>query len=119
MLLTATQVVPYEATKRKLIAWLEAGELPPKKASEPIWVHVIASLVAGLVTTTVTSPVDVLKTRLMAAAPGGSPWRSVLRELAAEGPSSAWRGWLATYVRIGPQTVLIFIFMEQSLTHFG
>lgn len=96
MLLTATQIGPYEVSKVRLAQHLSGFPL-----------HLAASLVAGLVTTTVCSPFDVLKTRLMAGG-GGGAW-----SLLAEGPRDLGRGWLASYLRLGPQTTFIFVFTEQ------
>lgn len=100
MVLTATQVVPYDFAKRKL-----GGE-------KTLSTHVLASLFAGVVTTTATSPLDVLKTPLMAR-PGQA--RGVFTDLVKEGPSAVWRGWLASYVRVGPHTALTFVLLEQLL----
>ena len=49
----------------------------------------------------------VVKTRLMAAGP------DALSALQAEGLRGLARGWLACYLRVGPQTTLLFIFSEQ------
>eukprot|EP01062_Namystynia_karyoxenos_P069883 TRINITY_DN65302_c0_g1_i1.p1 TRINITY_DN65302_c0_g1~~TRINITY_DN65302_c0_g1_i1.p1 ORF type:complete len:323 (+),score=96.68 TRINITY_DN65302_c0_g1_i1:68-970(+) len=113
-LLTVSQVVPYGAAKRLLCN--RAG------LADGVAAHTAASAAAGVVTTTVTSPVDVLKTRVMAAAPGAvsgglisgtliAPVRDMVR---AEGPMAFFRGWLANYVRLGPQTLFIFVFYEQT-----
>ncbi|CAJ1357930.1 unnamed protein product, partial [Effrenium voratum] len=73
--------------------------------------HVAASLAAGVVTTTVTAPVDVLKTQAMSAEGGQQSIGALLR---AEGPFVFFKGWLANYVRLGPQTLFIFVFYEQA-----
>jgi len=101
-LLTASQVVPYASVK----STLQSAGLP-----EGGVLHVLASLAAGVVSTTVTAPVDVMKTKVMSRQ-AGSP--SVARMLEKQGPFVFFKGWLANYVRIGPQTLFIFVFFEQS-----
>ena len=63
-LLTVSQVVPYGKAKAAL---MDVGGL----RDGPVC-HVAASSLAGLVTTTVTAPVDVLKTRIMNATTGST-----------------------------------------------
>lgn len=42
---------------------------------------------------------------------------TVLKDVIAnEGPFALWKGFLPTYLKIGPHTVLCFIFMEQLNT---
>lgn len=41
---------------------------------------------------------------------------AVLRE---RGPAGFLSGWLANYARLGPQTVLIFVFSENLRRMFG
>lgn len=78
-----------------------------------------ASLLAGLVTTTVTNPADVVKTYMMFRPDGQGPLRtnSVFRAFAhiyaAEGPAAFFKGWLPNYLRLAPQTTLIFLIAEQ------
>lgn len=76
--------------------------------------HLAASVGAGFVATTVCSPVDVVKTRIMSAEGGKE---SVLRLLAkwwrSEGGRWVFRGWVPSFVRLGPHTVATFLFLEQ------
>eukprot|EP00927_Polykrikos_kofoidii_P039512 TRINITY_DN33872_c0_g1_i1.p1 TRINITY_DN33872_c0_g1~~TRINITY_DN33872_c0_g1_i1.p1 ORF type:complete len:287 (-),score=11.24 TRINITY_DN33872_c0_g1_i1:11-871(-) len=104
-LLTASQVVPYSKSKE----WLQSTV----GLHEGLTLHVAASLAAGIVTTTVTSPVDVMKTRVMSGIVKG-PAGSLTNLLRQDGPVAFFRGWLANYVRIGPQTLFIFVFYEQT-----
>ena len=79
-------------------------------------------MLTGLVTTTVTNPVDMIKTQLYVSAgatsesrksaPGGAvaAARDVLRR---QGPRGFMRGWTANYLRLGPQTVITFVALEQ------
>ncbi|KAA8543171.1 hypothetical protein F0562_021334 [Nyssa sinensis] len=55
--LTASQLATYDESKRVLIKWtpLEEG----------FYLHLISSMIAGTVSTLITSPIDMIKTRLM------------------------------------------------------
>jgi len=67
--------------------------------------------IAGVVVTTCSSPVDVVKSRAMAQ--GGSTAEvaaSVLREAGLRG---FFRGWTPNYARLGPHTVLVLTVNEQ------
>lgn len=54
---------------------------------------------------------------LSAPAAGGSAHRNPLACAAAiydsHGLAGFWRGWLANYARLGPQTVMTFLVVEQ------
>lgn len=102
-LLTASQVVPYGSAKSALhnAGVPEGGVL-----------HILASLAAGVVSTTVTAPVDVLKTKVMSSQDGAP--LNIPGLVKKQGLFVFFKGWLANYVRIGPQTLFIFVFFEQS-----
>merc|ERR1712129_53514 len=83
--------------------------------------HLVSSLIAGIVSTTVTSPADVIKTRVMNQ---DKNMRIDLRQfgqnmLKNEGCVSLFRGWMANYIRLGPQTTAIFVFYEQYCKAFS
>ncbi|KAJ2657330.1 hypothetical protein IWW48_004574 [Coemansia sp. RSA 1200] len=114
-LASASQFVSYDVLKARLLA---AGypDSPP--------VHFAASFMAGLVATTVCSPVDVVKSRTMAALrrhPSGtgsssyrpSMWRTFASIYRAEGLRAFFKGWLPSYARLCPQLVLTFLIYEQ------
>lgn len=71
----------------------------------------------GLVATTVCSPVDVIKTRIMSAS-GSEQQRlssiSIMTQMyKAEGVTSFFKGWTPAFIRLGPQTILTFVVLEQ------
>lgn len=71
-------------------------------------------MLTGLVTTTATAPVDVVKTHMYVH--GGrfrGPLHCAAAIVAAEGPSALLKGWVANYARLGPQTLLTFVAVEQ------
>ena len=105
--MTAGQIATYDQAKEMVIA---SGLL-----TDGVRLHFASSLLAGLVATIVTSPMDVVKTRVMSAAPGtySSTWDCVMRTLRHEGPTAFMKGFVPAYTRLGPHTILTFIFLEQ------
>ena len=81
-ILTASQLSSYDHSKRLM---LRSGHFE----EHPI-THVIASLVAGLVTTTTTNPVDVIKTRIMSDTAGrySGPVDCAVQLIRTEGPAA-------------------------------
>ena len=68
---------------------------------------------AGFVATTICSPVDVIKTRVMSAKESEGLAKLLARIYRVEGAGWMWRGWVPSFVRLGPHTVATFIFLEQ------
>jgi solute carrier family 25 (mitochondrial uncoupling protein), member 8/9 len=106
-LLTASQCATYDVIKRKVMHY----------SSQPdsCIVQVVTAAITGLVTTTVTAPVDVLKTRMYV---GDQQGRNGLVTTAValmkdEGPKFLLKGWVANYVRLGPLTLITFLANEQ------
>lgn len=71
-LLTASQCATYDEAKQLLLA---RSGLP-----DSLLLHLMASMATGLVTTTVTNPADVVKTRMFVGEQGGAPgwWRACI-----------------------------------------
>ncbi len=69
---------------------------------------------AGLAATTITAPVDVVKTHMYCA---GSKYTSPLQcagdIMRREGLRGFFKGWTANYARLGPQTTIMFVVMEK------
>lgn len=112
VLMTASQVVTYDIFKNYLVTTLDFD--PAHKTT-----HFSASLLAGLVATTICSPADVIKTRIMNAnkAENKSSIKILTTALRTEGPSFMFRGWLPSFTRLGPFTMLIFFAIEQLKKH--
>lgn len=106
VLMTASQVVTYDIAKNFLVGTF--GLDASKKST-----HFSSSLLAGLVATTVCSPADVVKTRIMNAAGGQSPVEVLTTALKTEGPAFMFRGWLPSFIRLGPHTIVTFLVLEQ------
>ena len=109
-LMTASQLASYDVFKRMLVAKAGMGE-------DRLGTYFSASLMAGFVATTVCSPVDVIKTRIMSGTTGGGTRMGIGRLLGdlwrQEGAMWMWRGWLPSFVRLGPHTIATFLFLEQ------
>jgi len=82
--------------------------------------HVTASLAAGAIATTMTQPLDVIKTRAMNAKPGEfKNMMHLITYTARLGPMGFFKGYIPAFVRLGPQTILTFVFFEQLRKNFG
>lgn len=112
VLMTVGQLSFYDQIKQTLLATPHFDDNPTT--------HFISSLSAGAIATTLTQPLDVLKTRAMNAKPGEF---SSLLQLAAftakEGPLAFFKGYVPAFVRLAPHTILTFIFLEQLRKNFG
>jgi len=107
MLMNSSQLASYDFFKSELL------KTPYFK--DNIYCHFTASFAAGTVATTICSPADVLKSRIMnASGPGSSSTLGVIRaSLANEGPMFMFKGWLPAWTRLQPTTILIFLTLEQ------
>ncbi|CCF56069.1 hypothetical protein KAFR_0A06340 [Kazachstania africana CBS 2517] len=113
ILMTSSQAVTYDSTKLKLVNSFHFSD-------NSHWTHFLSSLFAGLVATTVSSPVDVIKTKIMNAledSHGKNTFKILSQAIRQEGPSFLFRGWLPSFTRLGPHTMLIFLTMEQLKKH--
>ncbi|KAK3946416.1 mitochondrial dicarboxylate transporter [Diplogelasinospora grovesii] len=102
--MTASQLASYDVFKRTLMqhTFME----------DNLTTHFTASFLAGVVAATVTSPIDVIKTRVMSGS-GKSSIPKLLSEIyAAEGMRWMFKGWVPSFLRLGPQTICTFLFLE-------
>uniref|UniRef100_A0A6P7GB63 Mitochondrial dicarboxylate carrier-like n=1 Tax=Diabrotica virgifera virgifera TaxID=50390 RepID=A0A6P7GB63_DIAVI len=82
--------------------------------------HFLSSLSAGAIATTLTQPLDVLKTRSMNAKPGEfKSLGDLILYTAKLGPAGFFKGYIPAFVRLAPQTILTFMFLEQLRQNFG
>lgn len=107
ILMNASQLASYDFFKAEL--------LKTPYFEDNIGVHFAASFAAGTVATTVCSPADVLKSRIMnASGPGSNSTLGVIRaSMKADGPMFMFKGWLPAWTRLQPTTILIFLTLEQ------
>lgn len=109
-----SQCVCYDEGKAMLVAWLD---LDPDAATT----HTAASLVAGLVSTTVTNPFDVVKAKMFTSVSKSpiTPLECAAQLFKDEGVRGLLRGWSASYTRLGPLTTLVFVLNEKFRVALG
>jgi dicarboxylate transporter 10 len=105
LLMTASQLASYDGFKRVLV------QQTPME--DGLTTHFAASFLAGTVATTVCSPVDVIKTRIMSAHENKGLMRLLSEIYKAEGVGWMFRGWVPSFIRLGPHTIATFLFLEQ------
>jgi solute carrier family 25 (mitochondrial dicarboxylate transporter), member 10 len=82
--------------------------------SDSLGTHLCTSVAAGFVTTTVCSPVDVIKSRIMSGVGLRVPVLKMIQAASQkEGLLWMFRGWVPSFMRLGPQTVFTMAFFEQ------
>ena len=108
----------------QLVSYSQCKEMLMKKTDyfkEGIVTHFVASMISALVTTFASLPVDIAKTRLqkMKIVNGVPEYKGFVdvfsRIVKKEGVFALWKGFTPYYARLGPHTVLTFIFLEQLL----
>lgn len=105
VLMTASQLASYDSFKSFL--------LTRTSMTDNLTTHFSASMLAGFVATTICSPVDVIKTRVMSATESESLAALLKKIYQLEGAGWMFRGWVPSFIRLGPHTVATFIFLEQ------
>ncbi|KAJ2822735.1 Mitochondrial oxaloacetate carrier protein [Coemansia erecta] len=86
-----------------------------------VYTHFLASMVTGFFVCLVMNPFDVVSTRMYnqksAVSGEGALYRSPLqcfyKTVSTEGFFSLYKGFMAHYLRLGPHTILMFVFVEQ------
>jgi len=112
ILMTIGQLCFYDQVKQTLLA--------TPYFQDNLVTHFTSSLAAGAIATTMTQPLDVLKTRSMNAKPGEFKGAmDLVRFTARNGPMAFYKGYVPAFVRLGPQTILTFVFFEQLRINFG
>jgi len=117
----AAQLATYSQAKQFL--------LTTSYFDDNIGCHFAASMISGLATTWASLPPDIVKTRIqsMKIIDGVPEYKggmdAFVKIVKTEGVLSLWKGFTPCYFRIGPHTVLTFIFLEQMVkgarTHYG
>lgn len=113
--MTAGQLATYDVFKRTLIRYTPMTDTPTT--------HLSASFLAGLAAATATSPIDVIKTRVMSSSQNQGIIRLVGDIYRTDGIRWMFKGWLPSFLRLGPHTICTFVFLElhrsayRRLTH--
>eukprot|EP01130_Rhizamoeba_saxonica_P011586 TRINITY_DN4816_c0_g1_i1.p1 TRINITY_DN4816_c0_g1~~TRINITY_DN4816_c0_g1_i1.p1 ORF type:complete len:262 (-),score=20.34 TRINITY_DN4816_c0_g1_i1:27-812(-) len=113
-ILTSAQLASYDHSKYLLREYRILEDGPH--------MHIIAAIISGLVTTTASSPVDVIKTRIMNTKGKGiykGPIDCFIKSVKTGGIRVLWRGWVPNYLRLGPHFVLSLPLFEQLRRLFG
>ncbi|CAI9596048.1 unnamed protein product [Staurois parvus] len=116
VVVNAAQLASYSQSKQFL---LDSGYF-----RDDILCHFCASMISGLVTTAASMPVDIAKTRIqnMRMIDGKPEYRNgldvLMKVVRYEGFFSLWKGFTPYYARLGPHTVLTFIFLEQMNKYY-
>lgn len=105
MLMTTSQLASYDGFKGLL--------LKHAHMKDDLATHFSASIIAGFVATTICSPVDVIKTRVMSAKESQGLMKLLVKVYRQEGAGWMFKGWVPSFVRLGPHTVATFLFLEQ------
>lgn len=92
--MTASQLASYDVFKRMLL------DYTPLK--DNLTTHFSASFLAGLVAATVTSPIDVIKTRVMSSHHQQGILHLIRDINRAEGVGWVFKGWVPSFLRLGP-----------------
>ncbi|PFX31966.1 mitochondrial 2-oxoglutarate/malate carrier protein-like [Stylophora pistillata] len=111
VVVNAAQLATYSQAKQSLLS--------TAYFRDDLLCHFVASMISGLATTLASMPVDIAKTRIqnMKIVDGKPEYRGALdvfvRVIRQEGIFALWKGFTPYYFRLGPHTVLTFIFLEQ------
>ncbi|KAJ7226006.1 mitochondrial carrier [Mycena pura] len=110
-LYVASQVGSYDFFKTNLLR--HSGAMFNYQLKDNMLLHVLASLLAGTFATTVCSPADVMRTRIMSSSSDASLLHVLTTSIREEGPRVLFKGWTPAFIRLGPNTILLFVFFEQ------
>ncbi|KAJ5698574.1 hypothetical protein N7462_000579 [Penicillium macrosclerotiorum] len=105
-IMTASQLASYDIFKKLVMSISNAK-------SETPFVHFSASVMASLIATSISSPMDVIRTQLMNSSESASVLRIVGKLFRLEGYRWIFRGWTPSFIRLGPQTVATLVLLEQ------
>lgn len=112
MFMTVGQIAFYEQSKDVMVQTF--GFQPNMNT------YILASMIAASAATTLTQPLDVVKTRRMNAQAGEySGLTDIVIKTAREGPLAFFKGYVPSFTRILPHTVLMFLGIEFLRTRFG
>lgn len=92
--MTAGQLASYDSFKRLLLKYTPMGDT--------MATHFTASFLAGVVAATATSPIDVIKTRIMSSSHDHGILRLVRDIYRTDGLRWMFKGWVPSFLRLGP-----------------
>lgn len=111
---SATQLTTYDKLKEFSIKNLNFEDGFPA--------HLFASFISSLFTVTMMNPFDVISTRIYQSSGRQTVYYGVIdccmKTVRAEGWKALQKGWVALYLRLGPHTILTFVFLEKIRAWF-
>lgn len=106
ILITASQLSSYDQFKEILE---KSGYF-----SKAILRDFSSAVLAGFVATTICSPIDVMKSRVMNSDKYKNMFTVFKEEIKKEGIKFVFRGWMPSFIRLGPHTIITFIILEEQ-----
>jgi len=110
--LTGAQLASYDHSKHTLMKVF--------KFADNFGTHVCASMIAGLMTTLASNPLDVVRTRIFneSSKPKHerlytNPITSLFKIGYAEGIPGLYKGFWPSYLRMGSATIIVFVLYEK------
>eukprot|EP00696_Hemimastix_kukwesjijk_P003687 gnl/Hemi2/14525_TR4924_c0_g1_i1.p1 gnl/Hemi2/14525_TR4924_c0_g1~~gnl/Hemi2/14525_TR4924_c0_g1_i1.p1 ORF type:complete len:307 (-),score=91.08 gnl/Hemi2/14525_TR4924_c0_g1_i1:168-1058(-) len=103
---TAAQLPAYDQSKHIFLkkGWMQEG----------FKLHVVCSLITGFVVVGVSSPADVIKTRIMNSKQAyGGIADCLLKTIKSEGVMGLYKGAVPNWCRIGPHNLVSFVVLER------
>jgi solute carrier family 25 (mitochondrial uncoupling protein), member 27 len=107
------ELTTYDVAKRKLI---ESG-LVSGGGKDTLAVHISSSMCSGLISAVVSTPADVVKTRLMSQDPLKPQYKGMIhccqKTFEKEGVRGLYKGFLPTWARLGPWQLTFWVTFEK------
>ncbi|KDQ54899.1 hypothetical protein JAAARDRAFT_38015 [Jaapia argillacea MUCL 33604] len=111
VLMNVSQVASYDYFKTLLLH--RPLPLIDYHFHEGLFLHFVSSTLAGTVATTICTPADVVKSRMMSQTCTTGPLELIRTSFREEGPKFLFKGWTPAFIRLVPNTILLFMFLEQ------
>jgi len=111
ILMNASQVGSYDFFKSAILH--RRVPVIDYQFHDTLLAHVIASCLSGTFATTVCSPADVIRSRLMASSSDATFAHVLIKSFREEGANFLFKGWTPAFARLCPNTILLFVFFEQ------
>ncbi|ORX76069.1 mitochondrial carrier [Basidiobolus meristosporus CBS 931.73] len=114
VLLTASQLASYDQSKQILLSFGYRGD--------SVNTHFLSSIMAGFMCAVTTSPIDLVKSRIMLQN-DKKKYRGVidcmLKTVKYEGFFGLYRGFFLNWLRMGPHTIVTFLVFEELRSLVG
>ncbi|KAL4436080.1 hypothetical protein ABPG77_005528 [Micractinium sp. CCAP 211/92] len=107
-IINAAELASYDQIKESL---LKSGMF-----QDNVYCHITSGLGAGLFAVICGSPVDVVKSRMMGAAPGvySGVLDCFVKTFKADGPLAFYNGFSSNFARLGSWNTIMFLVLEQT-----